>query len=286
MMKFICVLPVLFCTAMQGQTVAGPAFEAASVKLSDPNLGQRMFPVRGGPGSPDPDRVAYTNISLKAMLYYAYGVAGSEIVGPAWLGSGKFDITATAPSGTTKDQFTLMLRNLLAERFHLVVHHESKQIQGFNLIVGKNGHKLKQASDGDVAIAGQPQSGSPLTDTPDANGYPQLNRPGMIYPFVPGSNGHAIHLIARAQKLSDLARILGGIFQHPIADNTGLSGFYDFTLDFTSGTIEASPSDATGDAAPGIPDALQQQLGLKLEATTVSVDTLVVDSADKAPVAN
>jgi uncharacterized protein (TIGR03435 family) len=270
-------LAVIFCVSAFGQG----AFEAASIKVSDPALGDRMIPVRGGPGSADPDRVAYTNISLRSMLYYAYGFAGREIVGPSWLGSGKFDITATAPPGTTKEQFTLMLRNLLAERFHLVVHREAKEEQGFDLVVAKSGPKLKNASDADVEAAGKPPAGPPFEAAMDSKGYPQLARPGMIYPSVSGSDGHAIHLIARAQKLADLARILGGQMGHPIVDKTGLTGLYDFTLEFAMGTLDVANA-----YAREIPDALEQQLGLKLEPAKISTEVLVVDSADKVPTEN
>jgi uncharacterized protein (TIGR03435 family) len=273
-MRFALVL--IFCVGAFGQT-----FEAASIKVSDPNLGDRMIPVRGGPGSADPDRIAYTNISLRSMLYYAYGFAGREIVGPAWLGSGKFDIAATAPPGTTKEQFTLMLRNLLAERFHLVVHRESREEQGFNMVIAKNGPKLKNASDADVEAVGKPPVGPPFESATDSKAYSQLARPGMIYPSVPGSDGHAIHLIARAQKLADLARILGGQMGHPVVDKTGLSGLYDFTLEFAMGTL-----DVANTYAREIPDALEEQLGLKLEPAKISTEILVVDSADKVPTEN
>jgi uncharacterized protein (TIGR03435 family) len=85
----------------------------------------------------------------------------------------------------------------------------------------------------------------------DANGYPQLIGPGMIYPFVPGSNRRAIHLIARAQNLSNLARILGGNFSHPIVDKTGLNGLYDFTLEFAIGSLD--PAQATPRKSPRPP---------------------------------
>jgi uncharacterized protein (TIGR03435 family) len=274
-------LVAIFCVAAFGQTVAGPVFDAASIKVSDPALGNQMIPVRGGPGSSDPDRVAYTNISLPSMLYYAYGFAGREIVGPSWLGSGKFDIAAAAAPGTTKEQFTLMLRNLLAERFHLVVHREAKEEQGFKLVIAKNGPKLKNASDADVEATGKPPAGPPFEAAMDTKGYPQLARPGMIYPSVPGSDGHAIHLIARAQKLADLARILGGQMGHPVVDKTGLAGFYDFTLEFAMGTL-----DVANTYAREIPDALEQQLGLKLEPAKISTEIMVVDSADKVPTEN
>jgi uncharacterized protein (TIGR03435 family) len=272
---------VIFCVSAFGQSVAGPVFEAVSVKASDPKYGDQGFPVRGGPGSTDPNLVVYTNISLRTMLYYAYGVAGNQIAGPAWLGSGRFDVSATTAPGTSKEQFAIMFQNMLAERFHLVVHRESKEVQGYDLVTLKGGPKLKPASDEDAIAVGQPQSGAPLSNAHDAKGYPQLDRPGMIYPFLPGSNGHAMHLIARAQNLSNLTRILSGIFGHPIVDKTDLAGLYDFTLEFAMGTVDVADV-----YAPEIPAALQEQLGLRLEPAKISVGTLVVDSADKVPTEN
>lgn len=269
-------LVAILCVGAFGQT-----FEVASIKVSDPALGNQLIPVHGGPGSADPDRVTYTSISLRSMLYYAYGFAGREIIGPAWLGSGRFDITATAAPGTTKEQFTIMLRNLLAERFHLVVHREAREEQGFNMVVAKNGPKLKSASDADVEATRKPPVGPPFESAMDSKGYQQLARPGMIYPSVPGSEGHAIHLIARAQKLAELARILGGQMGHPIVDKTGLSGLYDFTLEFVVGTL-----DVANTYAREIPDALEQQLGLRLEPAKISTEILIVDSADKMPTEN
>jgi len=286
--RLVAIVLSAACLVPAQQKLLSPAFEAASVKPSDPKLGRQMFPVRGGPGSADPDRVAYTNITLGAMLYYAYGVAGTEIAGPpavlSAISSGRFDIEAKAAPGTTKEQFTLMLRNLLAERFHLVVHHEAKETDGYNLVVARNGPNLKQSLEADVIAASEPHSGSPLPGTYDSKGYPQPDRPGMIYPPVPGSNGNAMHLIARAQVIPDLARILSGLYRHPIVDKTGLTARYDFTLEFALESL--APTDATDDLPPRIPVALEEQLGLKLEPTKVPVDLLVVDSADKVPTEN
>jgi uncharacterized protein (TIGR03435 family) len=106
----------------------------------------------------------------------------------------------------------------------------------------------------------------------------------MIYPFLQGSNGKAIHLIARAQLLSDLGRILTGFVHGPVEDSTGLSGRYDFTLDFS--TDSGATPDVLDTAAPEVPTALQEQLGLKLEPKKTRLDVLVVDSADKVPTGN
>jgi uncharacterized protein (TIGR03435 family) len=283
--KTLCLATLSSAFSLSFQSPGVPSFEVASVKASDPKLGMRAFPVRGGPGSADPGQVIYTNISLKYLLYYAYGAHSDQITGPEWLGTEHYDIVAKIPPGTGKEEFTLMLRTLLADRFHLALHHESKEVQGYDLAIGKNGPKLKEASEGDSLAAAQPPSGPPLLDKPDGKGYPQLARPGMIYPAVPGTNGLGIHLIARAQKLSDLAMVLSGNFGHPIVNRTGLEGRYDFTLDFALETNNPA-GEASVDLPPPIPLALQEQLGLRLTPVKTAVDMLVIDRADKVPTAN
>jgi uncharacterized protein (TIGR03435 family) len=87
------------------------------------------------------------------------------------LGSGRFDIVATAPPETTKEQFTLMLQNLLADRFHLVVHREAKEELGFSMVVAKNGPKLKDASDAGMEATGNPPAEPAFEAAMDAKGY-------------------------------------------------------------------------------------------------------------------
>ena len=116
------------CAAF-GQTAEEPTtFEVASVKPAEPSaMGMIRVQMRGGPGTPDPGQLTYTNVSLKNVLTNAYGVKGYQINGPKWLDSERFDITAKIPKGATKEQFKLMLQNLLAERFKLTLHHETKE---------------------------------------------------------------------------------------------------------------------------------------------------------------
>ena len=150
------------------------------------------------------------------------------------------------------------------------------------MVIGKNGPKLTRASAEDTAAATQPPSG-PVVSGVDEKGYMKLARPGMIYPFLQGSNSKAIHLIARAQLLSDLGRILVSFVHGPVDDSTGLSGRYDFTLDFSIDSGVVAP-DVLDTSAPDVPTALQEQLGLKLEPKKTQLD--VLDSADKVPTGN
>src|SRR5947207_312669 len=131
-------LAVLSCGAAFGQ--ASPSFEVASVKPAEAPSTPGMLRVgmRGGPGTPDPGQITYSNVSLKNVIMNAYNVKGYQITGPKWLDSERFDIVAKVPKGATKEEFRLMLQNLLAERFKLSLHHESKELPIYGLVVGKN----------------------------------------------------------------------------------------------------------------------------------------------------
>jgi uncharacterized protein (TIGR03435 family) len=103
--------------------------------------------MNGGPGTGDPDRITCTNIMLRRVLLTAYEVRNYQIAGPDWLDSLRFDITAKVPDGATKEQFQSMLRNLLAARFKMTVHRESKELPIYALLTAKNGPKVKASVD-------------------------------------------------------------------------------------------------------------------------------------------
>ena len=142
------LLAVTLGVAFAIATVArAQEFEAASVKPSPPpTQGMIRIGQRGGPGSPDPERINYTNTSLKDVLATAYDLKRTQIFGPDWLDSERFDITATMAPGTTKAQFGVMLQKLLADRFKLTVHREKKELPAFVLTVSKKGLKMKESA--------------------------------------------------------------------------------------------------------------------------------------------
>jgi uncharacterized protein (TIGR03435 family) len=118
----------------------GPTFEVASIKATAPQeMGRIMVRMGGSPG-----RIDWVNVSLRDMLRYAYDVKDYQIVGPDWLGSARFDVDAKYPPDTKREDIGRMMQNLLAERFGVKTHKESKEVPVFNLIVGKNGPKLKK----------------------------------------------------------------------------------------------------------------------------------------------
>ena len=137
-----------------------PAFEVASVKPAGPDSASSRIPamlppdvqermrMSGGPGTKDPGRVNYSGVTLNMLLKRAYDIGPEQISGPAWLDSERYDIMATVAPGTTLEQFRLMLQSLLAERFELRQHRETKTLAVYLLTVAKNGPKLRRPRDG------------------------------------------------------------------------------------------------------------------------------------------
>ena len=173
-----------------------------------------------------------------------------------------------------------MLQNLLSERFHLAVHHETKELQGYELIRVKTGPKLKSSTEAGPDV--QP------TEAPkrDANGFPQLSAPGLV--IMEGVRGTAVvsFLTAKAQPLSALVELLSKEFRLPVDDRTGLTGKFDFTLEFAPQAPGSLTPDAANESAPNLISAVPQQLGLKLDPKKIPVDILIVDRADKIPTGN
>ena len=259
-------------------------FEVASVKLS---TGAPVGPPNsdGGPGTRYPEWFG-TDTTLQGLIFRAYGLVSIEeqISGPGWIKSQKYAVEAKVAPGTTKAQFEQMLQNLLAERFHLVVHHETTSLSVYELVVTKNGPKLKAPTGANPNDAPAPAQG--VTADRDQDGLPVLNGPGLISSF---DRNLVCHLAAREQPMSNLARMLSNpnAANRTVIDKTGLTGKYDFTLSYDLPKPGNSVAGETGEpAALSVFEALQQQLGLKLVSTKAPFDKVVVDSADKTPVQN
>ena len=281
---------VAMLSAAAGFAQSAPGFEAASVKPAASTSARQSL--RGGPGSGDPARITYTNATLMAVLLRAYDVKAYQAIGPDWLSSQRYDIAAKIPPGTTKEQFQRMLQTLIAERFHLVLHHETREIQGFALSIARNGPKLKPAAASSAAGQNQPDSAGP--PRVDASGFPILPAPGME--IMEGVRGRSVisFLTAKSQPVAALCEMLSKEFRMPIRDKTGLGGKFDFTLEFAPqppGALAATPPGdpvptAADDSGPNLTSAVQQQLGLRLSPAKIATDILVVDRADRVPVEN
>jgi len=203
-----------------------------------------------------------------------------QISSKAPLDEQTFDLVAELPEGITSQQFRLMMQNLRAERFPLKMHMQSKEFASYEPIVAKSGTKLKESTAGNGA-APAPRASS--------DGFPDLpsNRPGMVAQHSVGGGFVLIRLKAQQEPISELARMLRLPDGQPLVDKTGLTGKYDFTLEFSSEV----PNAASGGGAqlpvtPNLFTALQEQLGLQLVGKKIPFGVVVVDSVDKVPTEN
>jgi uncharacterized protein (TIGR03435 family) len=273
-------------TAAIGLAADGPKFEVSSVKrAAPPSAGTGVRDgARGGPGTADPSQVTYTNLRLKDLLLTAYAVKSYQISGPDWLDAERYDIAARIPPGTTKEQFTLMLQNLLTERFKLAVHHMTKHLSLYELVVAKNGPKLRRGVDDPSA---PPPSVPGAPPPPGKNGLP-IVQPGHF--AIMAMNGR-LHIEARQLSMARLADMLANQLNRPVWDKTGLSGEYDYSLEFApeglGGAVTLPADNPVGERdALSLFAAVQEQLGLKLQKKTGAIDVLVIDHADKVPTEN
>jgi uncharacterized protein (TIGR03435 family) len=263
-------------------------FEVASVKLSPPN--DKFGVMDGGPlspgpfnmGSHDPNRITWTNTRLIRILMMAYDLPADRISGPGWLESATYDIVATVPPATTVPDFKLMVQNLLADRFKLTLHRETKEVSGYSLELANSGPKLRPIV---VGATGTPGT-NPLTIV-DQSGFP-APRPGNPM-YLPGAGfsatikvDHMYRATVLNQSMPTIANFLGTAAGMPVEDHTGLTGLYDFHLEYKPNL----PTEAAGDPAPDLFDAIQTQLGLKLVKRKVPQETLVIDHAEKIPTGN
>lgn len=277
-MKTVCSLVALALSALALSGLALSAqsadknltLEAVSIKLAS---GMNHGPPNsdGGPGTRYPELFG-ADATVRKLIARAYGLidAAQQISGPASIDSPIYAVDARVPKGTSVGQFQQMLQNLLAERFGLVVHRETKLISGMDLVIGKNGSKLKESATAEDA-----------PPPPALPGFPNLPGPGVNSNFGPGP---VTHMRGREQPVSVLARMLSGPSASgtTVIDKTGLNGKYDFTLYYAlPSASSAEPTDA-----PSLFDAVQEQLGLRLVAAKEPFDLIVVDHVEKSPTEN
>ena len=252
-------------------------FEAASVKPSQ-SSGQR-FSLSGGPGSSDPGRIVYSNTILRPILLNAFDVKNYQLTGPEWLDTLRFDITAKIPEGATKEQFQAMLRNLLVERFRMAMHRESKEMPIYALLPARGGPRIKPLDEPGGPAKPIDEQAATVQRAEGRDGFPVVSfkAPGVV---IETKNGVA-RATAHEVPLTRFADFLSGRLGRPVVDTTGLGGKYSFEVYFTPD----GPGAADG-AEPDVFSAVQQQLGLRLEARKGAIELLVIDRAEKVPAEN
>jgi uncharacterized protein (TIGR03435 family) len=233
--------------SLAGQTEKA-AFEVASVK-----------PAEGGGPAGDiprnmdtsPGHLAMRNVPLRYAIEWAFDLKDYQITGPEWIKSDeRYDIIAKAPTPATDDQMKPMLQTLLVERFQMKIHKETKDLPVYALVPGKGAPKVKEVSaDGQPSIQGN------------------------------GTGGATFHQFG----LGRLTFLLSRRMDRPVLDLTGLKGVYDYTIDLSG---LGRPGDNGATEGPSIFSAVQQDLGLKLEARKEPVEMLIIDHVEKVPTAN
>jgi uncharacterized protein (TIGR03435 family) len=262
-----------------GATGSRPEFEVASIKPNAFANGVATFPYPFG------GRITATNVNLKTLIAFAYKVRNFEISGgPGWIDSDRYDVTAkAAESNIGVEQYQLMLQSLLADRFKLAVHRETKEMPVYVVLAAKNGPRLPEAS-----------PGSCVTFGPDSPPPPRA--PGQSSPLVCGGFSMGPYsLEGRKLSMTQLVNALSIIVGRPVTDKTGFTGTFDVHLEFapegTAGRGQGGfgPPGLAADSAnpdtsrPSIFTALQEQLGLKLESQKALADVLVIDYLERAP---
>jgi uncharacterized protein (TIGR03435 family) len=277
----------VFATSVLGQTNAAPvgaaradvtadvevpAFDVVSVKPNKSDSGMVRIMAK-------PDGYSASNVSLKMLIQSAYGIRQDLISGaPSWADSARFDIDAKvagpdvdALQKLSPEQRRLLLQPLLADRFKLKIHTETKQLPVYEIVLAKGGSKLKEATAGDTYANG-------------IKGPDGVGRGGMMR-FGPGQ------LTAQAVPLTSLANMLSQQLHRTVLDKTGLTGKYDLELTWTPDHggdpmfkgPDGSPqrADAAPDSSgPSIFTALQEQLGLRLQSSKGPVETIAIDHVE------
>jgi uncharacterized protein (TIGR03435 family) len=200
-----------------------------------------MMGSRGGPGTNDPGRYTCNNCNLQMLMVQAYGVESYQLSIPGSMDNERFEVSAKVPEGTTKDQFDLMLQNLLAERFKLKVHRDKREGQVYELTVYKGGPKMKEAASPEPvkeASADAPPPG-PFALPALTGGKATLDKDG--FPVMPkgiagGGGPMTIRMPGKArmtfeqESMEDFVKVLARQLAKPVSDLTGLKAKYDFTM--------------------------------------------------------
>ncbi len=238
---------------------ADPSFEVATIKPSKPDDQRKAFIVNG-------NQFHIINQPLTQIISFAFDVQAKQVIGlPDWADSDKFDIDGKpdgegAPSGK---QWKTMIQKLLADRFQFKFHKDKKELSVYVLSVSKTGQKMTK-------------------DDSNPNGLPAL--------FFQGGLGK---LNVRNALMTDFTGLMqSAVLDRPVLDQTGLAGRWDFTLNWTPddsqfggmGAKVPPPTDSA-DAPPNLYTAIQEQIGLKLDATKAPADVMVIDHVEK-PSAN
>ncbi len=234
------------------------AFEVATIKPADPNSRGRYI------GMQSVNRFYAKGFTLQALVAAAYSLTPRAISGgPAWTESDLFDILASTPGDVQPnlDEQMAMLRKLLTDRFQLTFHREPKELPVFAITVAKGGSKLKPST-------------APPGTLPELINVIYPEEKGGVHVMLPARNATIMQFAAMMQR---------AVLDRAVVDQTGLSGTYDFDLEWTPGENQFSGNlpRSVEPTKPSLFAAMQEQLGLRLEATKGPVSVLVIDRVER-----
>jgi uncharacterized protein (TIGR03435 family) len=257
----------------------------------------------------DGARVDIGGMSLADLIQIAYKVKRYQVTGPAWIAAQRFDIMAKLPEGASKDQVPEMLQTLLADRFKLTIHRESKDLAVYALIVGKNGPKLKESPPDEPPAPGDDPAASPdampKVQVDGTKGAVIKGGPTGTTKVQMGANG-LMHFEMEKMQLSALAEFLSRFMERPVVDMTDLKGSYQVAMDLSmedlrgaarsagvvipgggpAGEPGKAPAEGASDPSGSSIFSNIQQLGLKLDARKAPLEMIVIDHLEKMPTEN
>lgn len=321
-MKFstllICASAAVIAYAQTPAPAQPLAFEVATIKPARPLQEQALSGKMHVGEKIDGARVDYGSMSLADLITKAYDVKSFQVVGPDWLKTERFDILAKIPDGVSKDKVPQMLQALLADRFKLAIHRDSREHSVYELVVGKDGSKLKESPPDEpepAADAPPPKEEKGVTTLDTGQGKvsvkTQTDSEGGVTASMKGPNGlqqkmtfsnGVMHIELNKATMEQLAETMSRFLDKPVVDRTGLKGNFQVALDVTMQEIMnaarsagvsmpmAQPADAkAGEASDPAGTSLVaslQQMGLKLESRKDQVETIVIDHIEKTPTEN
>ena len=269
--------------ALTGVGVAALLSAVASGQSTDPQPAFVVADVHVSPRSTTPamrvssraGRYEIRNATMVDLIRTAYTVDAANVLqGPSWLEYDRFDVAALVPPNTTPDTQKLMLQALLADRFKLAVRRDTKPVAGHVLVMGRGRHKLKEVADPAAAPGCQTQA------------VPAQRPSGVPGQVVLPMAGLVCRNVTMDTFAADLKRLTNGYVTNAALDQTGLKGSWDFELQYTQRAMLGLAASMDGAVATSLSDAIDKQLGLKLEERDIPTPVLIVERVNATPTAN
>ena len=285
-------------------------FEVASIRANPPRAGFH-FAIDSNSGGADlsnPGMFRCSNCTLATLIRTAFHLQNYQIPGRSSLGANTFEVMAKMPDGATQEDVPAMLQNMLKDRFGLAYHYKEQTMRGYQLVIAKNGSKLKESTKSIQSPAGEDPNRQQQNGNSDQHRFAQGE--GHTHNGLVAFNGSATYR-GEHKTTAELAQILSDQLGVPVDDQTKLQGKYDIYLNWAGNLAQSGGNHGDGaggggaghgdhngggpvgsprradESGPGLSEALQSQLGLKLVPSERSVARIfVVEHAEQLPTAN